>query len=165
MPVASWRTECVTDWAEGEDLLRRRRYGVVETRKGRLWQIRLRPLPKLLAWPEIWPTRADYHARGEPDRCLLYYNQPWRHQKFLALKYMVSTPGTPYATFRAALAVLDDLARLKQVDALLCDAANSRISDRLLSRFGWEAHCPSRWHRNFIKRCYGDGTLHRSRAD
>ena len=52
----------------------------------------LRPLPKLIAWPEIWPTRVDYHASGDADRCRLYYNQPLWHGQFLALKYIVSTP-------------------------------------------------------------------------
>jgi hypothetical protein len=37
----------------------------------------------------------------------------------------------------------------------LTDVSNLRISDRLLRRWGWEAHCPSRWHRHFIKRYYG----------
>ena len=40
----------------------------------------------------------------------------------------------------------------KNADALLCDAANLKISDRLLARFGWEAHAPMLGHRNFIKR-------------
>ncbi len=32
---------------------------------------------------------------------------------------------------------LDRIAELKRTDALLCDAANSRLSDRFLARFGW----------------------------
>ena len=75
---------------------------------------------------------------------------------YLALKYIVSTLGTSYATFRAALTVLDAIAALKQSDAILCDAANVRITDRLLARFGWEPHKPQRWHRNFIRRFYGN---------
>ena len=50
---------------------------------------------------------------------------------------------------------LDRIAELKRTDAILCDAANLRISDRLLARFGWESHAPGRWSRNFIKRFYG----------
>jgi hypothetical protein len=73
----------------------------------------------------------------------------------MALKYIVSTAGTSYATFRAALVELDRIAELKRSDALLCDAANTRLSDRLLARFGWEPHAPARWRRNFIKRFYG----------
>lgn len=137
------------------EALQRRRYGVIETAGGQVVAIHLRPWPKLLSWPEIWPTAGRYHARGGADRCLLYYNQPRGHANFLALKYIVSTAGTSYATFRAALIELDRLAELKRSDAILCDAANTRLSDRLLARFGWEPHAPGRWRRNFIKRFYG----------
>jgi len=115
----------------------------------------LRPWPKLVALPEIFPLGAYYHARGKADRCLLYYNQPRRLPSFLALKYIVSTTGASYATIRAALTVLDAIAELKRSDAIVCDAANVRLSDQLMARFGWEPHKPQRWHRNFIRRFYG----------
>lgn len=149
-----WQT--VTDWDRDSEILRSRRYGVIETAAGQLVAIHLRPWPKLLAWPEILPVGPAYHAKGQADRCLLYYNQPINHPNFLALKYVVSTSGTPYATFRAALTTLDALAALKGTDALLCDAFNQRLSDRFLKRRGWEPHKPQRWHRNFIKRFYGE---------
>ncbi len=85
----------------------------------------------------------------------MYYNQPRSCPNFLALKYVVSSTGTTYATFRAAIATLDAIAAEKRIDAILCDAANSRLSDRFLARQGWEPHKPQRWHRNFIKRFYG----------
>jgi hypothetical protein len=151
----SWLTNSIDDWEEGREALARRRYGVIETAGGRLVAVHLRPLPKLLAWPEIWPAGSAYHARGQADRCLLYYNQPRRFSNFLALKYIISTRATSYATLRAALVALDAVAELKRSDALLCDAANSRLSDRGLRRFGWEPHKPQRWRRNFIKRFYG----------
>jgi pyruvate,water dikinase len=47
------------------------------------------------------------------------------------------------------------IARLKGSDALLCDVANGRITTKLLSRWGWEPHCPSWFHRHYIKRFYG----------
>ncbi|RIK81723.1 MAG: hypothetical protein DCC67_07975 [Planctomycetota bacterium] len=153
--IARWLATTVTDWDAGGELLRRRRYGVIEASGGQAVAVHLRPWPKLLSWPEVWPVRRGYHARGVADRCLLYFNQPRRHPNFLALRYVVSTQGTQYATFRAALVALDRLAEVKGSDALLCDAANSRLSDRLLRRFGWEPHAPARWRRNFIKRFYG----------
>jgi hypothetical protein len=152
--MSSWFAT-IEDWRTGRDALMRRRYGVIETSAGQLVAVHLRPWPKLIAWPEIWPAGPTYHALGEADRCLLYYNQPRRFSNFLALKYIVSTRGTSYATFRAALIALDRLAELKRTDALLCDVANARLSDRLLRRFGWEPHAPRRWRRNFIKRFYG----------
>ncbi len=149
-----WQT--ITDWEAEQDTIRRRRYGVIETAAGRLVAIHFRPWPKLLAWPEILPVGPEYHARGQADRCLLYYNQPRSCSNFLALKYVVTTAGTPYKTFIAALTVLDSVAELKRSDAILCDAFNRRLSDRLLKRYGWEPHKPQRWHRNYIKRFYGE---------
>jgi hypothetical protein len=145
----------ITDWTAGREQLRGRRYGVIETANGELVAFHLRPWPKLISWRELWPVGPAYHARGAEDRCWLYYNQPRRYSNFLALKYIVSTRGTSYATFRAALTALDKLAELKGTDAILCDAANTRLSDRLLARLGWAAHKPARWRRNFIKRFYG----------
>jgi len=36
--------------------------------------------------------------------------------------------------------VLDEIARIKGADALLCEVANFRISDRLMTRWGWTPH-------------------------
>jgi hypothetical protein len=145
----------IDDRQANHDALRRGRYGVIETSAGCLVKIHLRTWPKLLCWPELWPVGPRYHVRGPADRCLLYYNQPRNFPNYLALKYVASTAGTSYATFLAALKSLDMLAELKGADALLCDAANTRLSDRLLRRLGWEPHKPQRWRRNFIKRFYG----------
>jgi hypothetical protein len=150
-----WVIETTTDLDAARDRICVRRYGVIETVSGDLRSIRLRPWPKLVSLPEIWPQGARYHMRGEVDRCLLYYNQPWRMPNFLALRYIVSTPRTSYRTFRASLKVLDAIAELKRIDAIVCDAANVRLSDRLMARLGWEPLAPRRWHRNFIRRFYG----------
>ena len=132
-----------------------RRYGIVETSGGALRAVHLRPWPKLASLPEFVPLGSRYHCRGSADCCLLYYNQPRRMPNFLALKYIVSTNGTTYKTFRAALTALDAIAELKRIDAVVCDAANVRLSDRLMARLGWEPHKPERWHRNYIRRFYG----------
>ncbi len=146
----------IDDWDAGGELLVRRRYGVIEAAAGQAVAVHLRPWPKLIAWPEIWPVGPAYHAGGRGDRCLLYYNQPRRFSNFLALRYIVSTPGASLATIRMALEGLDRLAQLKRTDALLCDAANLRLTDRVMRRFGWTSHKPQRWHRNYIKRFYGE---------
>ena len=131
------------------------RYGVIEASAGEFHHLQLRPLPKLISWPEVWPVRLRFHGRGPQDHCRLYYNQPLSSPNFLALRYIVSTERTSYATFRAALAVLDAVAALKRTDAIVCDVANPRLTDRLMRRWGWDAHKPQRWHRNFIRRFYG----------
>jgi hypothetical protein len=138
----------------GAERVKRGRYGVIEIRGGRLGAIHLRPWPKLISALEAdWLGR--YHKRRPGDRCLLYYNQPRRCSNFLALVFVVSSRDASFATFRRALEVLDEVARLKRTDAIVCDAWNLRISERLLARWGWEPHKPERWHRNYIKRFYG----------
>jgi hypothetical protein len=160
----SWPFQTVRDFSSGRDCVRARRYGVIETAGGELQAIHLRPWPKLVAAPEFLPLGPKYHSRGTTDHCMLYYNQPLRMRNFLALKYVVSTVGTSYRTFRAAVLVLDAIAELKGIDAIVCDAVNMRLSDRFMARLGWEPHKPQRWHRNFIRRFYGQYPKHRGLA-
>src|SRR5262245_40259891 len=111
-----WIRETITDLESSRDDVRARRYGVIETVAGKLHAVHLRAWPKLVSLPEVWPVWPRYHAAGEPDRCLLYYNQPRRMPNYLALKYIVSTAGTSFKTFRAALVTLDQIAELKRID-------------------------------------------------
>ena len=146
--------DTVTDLANPlrADVVRRRPYGYIETVDGRLGRIVLRPWPKIVTavgGRTLGRLRRRFR-RGK--RCRLYFNQPRSCPNFLALRYVETTGDADYATFRRALAVLDEIARLKGIDALLCDAANPKLSDRFLARLGWEPHAPMFGHRNFIKR-------------
>jgi len=147
--------ETVTDLASGAEVLRRRAYGVIEVVDGRFRRVLLRPFPKVVSAPKILLFGGWHHRHRGGDRVLLYYNQPGRFRNFLVLRYMVSSRQTGFGTCSRALAVLDEIARIKRSDALLCDVGNWRISDRLMARWGWQPHCPSRWHRHYIKRFYG----------
>jgi hypothetical protein len=147
--------ETVTDLQAGAEVLRRRPYGVIEAIDGRLGRVLLRPFPKIVSVAEILLLGRWVHKRRAGDGCLVYYNQPRRFPKFLALRYFVSARDTTYATCCRALEALEEIARIKQTDALLANVANWRISPRLLARWGWEQHCPGRWGRHYIKRFYG----------
>ena len=72
------------------------------------------------------------------------------------VKYVVSGRGTAYGTVRRVLDVLDEIARLKKSDALLCHLRNRRISPEMMARRGWEPHCPSGGPGHYIKRFYGN---------
>lgn len=146
--------ETILDLSGQQAALRQGRYGVVEAGDGRFARIELRPFPKLVLLPEIWFGRL-IHRRRPGDRCWIYYNQPRSSPSYLAVTYFFSLSETRLATVDRALEALDEVARIKQTDALVCDAMNDRLSERLLHRHGWEAHCPSCWHRHFIKRFYG----------
>jgi len=147
--------ETVTDLTAGGDVLRRRSYGVIEAADGRFRQVVLRPFPALVSAPDILLIGGLAHRRRAGDRIRFYYNQPRRFPGFLVLKYAESARNTSMTTVTRALAVLDEIARLKQSDALLCDVANGRITAKLASRWGWEPHRPSWFHRHYIKRFYG----------
>jgi hypothetical protein len=147
--------ETVTDLADGAETLRRRRYGVIEVADGRFHRVVLRPFPKIVSAPGILLFGGWYHQHRRGDRLRLYYNQPRRFSNFLVLKYVESARDTSIGTAIRALAVLDEIARQKGSDALLCDVSNWRITTKMLGHWGWAPHCPSRFHRHFIKRFYG----------
>ena len=148
--------ESITDLRAGEPALRRRRYGVIEAVDARLSGIHLRPWPKMISLPEaLWLGRWN-HQRLPGDRCWLYYNQPLGHSNFLAVKYIVSARDCSFATLKAAMTVLEEVARIKNSDAALCHITNGKISDRLLAREGWDRHCLNSYGRHYIKRFYGE---------
>lgn len=148
--------QTVTDFSRSEDALRCRRYGVIEARDGRFHRVCLRPFPKLTSGPEILLLGEPYHRYMPGDRCLLYYNQLHRFPNYLAAKYVVTARDTQLSTICRTLEALDEIARLKRSDAILCDAGNWRLSTAIMFRCGWQPHCPSRWHRYFIRRFYGN---------
>jgi hypothetical protein len=147
--------QTVVDLWEKADILRRRPYGVIEMVDERLAGIHLRPWPRVVSAAEVRWLGGRFHLHRPGNRCLLYYNQPWGFRNFLTLKYVVSSRGATLRTFRGALVILDEIARIKQSDAALCEASNLRISDRLLNRWGWCRHVPDSDRRHFIKRFYG----------
>lgn len=153
MRLAPWQS--ATDLQQDAALIRTRRYGVIEIEAGRLVRIVFRPWPKVISLPEVWWLGGRHHAQASGDRCRLYYNQPRRCPQFLSVMYVTSTRCATFATIRRAGQVLDEIARLKTSDALVCEASNVRISHRLLTRWGWERHCLDSPRRHYIKRFYG----------
>lgn len=148
--------QTINDLRSGAAALRGRSHGVIEMRDERLVGVHLRPFPRLVSVWEVRWRGSRFHSRQPGNACWLYFNQPWTCPGFLTLKYVVSTRDCTLRTFRGALIVLDEIARIKRAAATVCEASNLRISDRLLRRWGWEAHCPDSDRRHFIKRFYGE---------
>jgi hypothetical protein len=146
----------ITDLHAQADVVACRRYGVIEMSAGRLIDVRFRPWPKLASLPETRLIGRYQHTHCSGDRCRLYFNQPLGSLNYLSITYVISNRDTRFSTFRNALCVLEEIAEIKRSDAIICDLGNPRISDRLLDRWGWEPLKSSRWHRQFIKRFYGD---------
>lgn len=157
--------EVVYDLRTGEETIRRRRYGVIEISEARLSRIVFRPWPKVFSGDDVM-LRGQFSPRGLiRDACRLYFNQPAGHRNYLALKFLISHFGTSFASIRRAMIVLDEVARIKQSDAILTHVSNSHISDRLMFRWGWERHLNRSSRRQFIKRFYGDYSRAMSRSD
>ena len=145
-----WLFESIDRISDPE--LIRRRYGVIEARNGQLKAIHFRPFPKIASLPEAWFDRVAKNWRSKQDRCWLYFNEPRSCPGYLTLAYALSSRGTTLATAQAALAALDELAKVKRSDAIVCDASNLRLTDRMLARYGYKKHAPKLHGQHFIKR-------------
>ncbi|QDV68457.1 hypothetical protein Poly24_21660 [Rosistilla carotiformis] len=146
--------ETVCDLEEGAATLQRRHHGVIEVRDGCLSSIHLRPWPTLVTRLRVWRDNRRRDSHSQQDVCRLYYDQLWSQPNFLVLKYVVSTPGTRFATARLAALTLDAIAEIKRTDAIVCEASNARLSERLLDRWGWQRHLLTSSRRHYIKRLY-----------
>ena len=146
--------ETVFDLTAGAETLRCRPYGVIEAADGAFREVRIRPFPKIASVPEAMFLGGWRHrfCAATAFGSITISRGDSAISSFCA--YVVSNRDTSLATVRRALDALEEIARLKQSDALLCDAGNWRISAKLLDRLGWAPHCPSRWHRHYIKRFY-----------
>lgn len=132
--------------------VRARRYGLIEARDGVFRALHFRPFPKFASHAEAWLDRVTRNWRRAEDCCWLYFNEPRSCPGFLTLAYVVSSGKARVATVQASLAALDEIARLKRSDAIVCDASNLRLSDRMMTRYGFVRHAESLAGRNFIKR-------------
>lgn len=144
----------VSDMAQASDFLRQRRAGRIVTHSGRLQAVYGR-------WwgysGNLFQVQWDMRVGSlDHDRCELYYHIPRSASGFITLSYVHTGPRTSLATLYAATLVLDEIARLKQSSGIVCHVTNRRISDRLLKRWGWQAHCLHWKGRHFIKRFYGN---------
>lgn len=73
---------------------------------------------------------------------------------FLVVDFIRTGAGARYRTFVAAANVLDEIARLRGTLAIVAHVSNASISDRLLTRLGWERHLTQWPGRHWIKRFY-----------
>ena len=144
-----------TELSLDRDRLQACRHGMIAAEGGRVRAIHVRRFGRSASWLGIALVGSRLHRRRKGDRCYVYFTQPRSCPDYLSLTYVWSTGDCSLRTLRAAMAALDTVAQIKRSQAIVCDVWNWRISDRLLKRAGWEAHCTMRWHRNHIKRFYG----------
>ena len=125
--------DSITDLTCAANTLRQRRYGVIEVVNGRFQRVLLRPLAQDSDWPGGALAGPEWlHRWRRGDWLLLYYNQPWRFPQLLGTGTMAGFPAgkTDRRSVRVGLEALDEIARRKNSDALLCDVL------RQLANFG-----------------------------
>ncbi len=152
--LAGWGLQPITNIACKRPLVTRRKVGRIVVEDGRLQAV----------YGRWWPYYADAvqaHLDAafrmvRRDRCELFYHSAKSSNGFLTLDYLRAGPHTTLSTLYGATLVLDEIARLKQSVAIVAHVTNERISNRLLERLGWQAHCLTWKGRHFIKRFYGD---------
>jgi hypothetical protein len=152
--------ETIRDFDASKAILRARPYGMIEFSQGMLVRIQLKPWPKFASIVEARWLSSWKNVGRESDVCRLYYNQPLLHRNFLTLSYIESTAGTKWQTVVGAMNLLDRIAYLKRSDAIVAELTNSKVSDRLPPRLGWERHMEHKPHRHWIKRFYGTYPAH-----
>lgn len=147
-----WLWKSINNLAAARDTVARRRYAIIEVRGGLLHALHFRPFPKFASIAEAWLDSRVRSWRRADDHCWLYFNEPRSCPGFLTLAYLVSTSAASLKSIQTALAALDEVAKIKRSDAIVCDASNLRLSDRVMARYGFEKHALTLPGRNFIKR-------------
>jgi len=138
------------------ECLKNKPYGMIEAHDGHLAFVQIRPFPKFISVAEAAWIGGWTHKRIQRNRVQVFYNQPVQHKNFLVAKYAVSELGTTLATMRAAFRTFMEIARLKQVDAALCQVISKRVTDRVMRYWGFEPHHPGGRGRHYIRRFYGE---------
>ena len=146
----------VTDIEAQAEIVRRRPYGVIEAVDGEFRRVIFRPWPKWISIPEVLFLAPWLRRRRGRDRCLLYFDQTWRQPNYLAVKYLLTYRGTSYASVVAARRAVDEVARIKRSDALVCQVSNNRLNGRIMKRWGWEPLNDSPRCTLFVRRFYGE---------
>lgn len=129
------------------------RAGSIVTASGRLVQVRRRWMGYKASRIRVWWD--THHRATKQDRCQLFFHHAFGMPDFLVIGYVASDKNCSLSTFYCALLALDEIARIKGAHAIVAEATNSRISDRLFKRWGWDRHCHKLSGRHYIKRFYG----------
>ena len=135
--------------------VRARRHGMIEVAAGRLVRVRAATVDAAgdaAGDRDAGPLEAPLASRRLLPGLL---HSAEGHAELLGGDVRCFWPGDDADQHPGASVILDEIAQLRRADALVCDLGNARISDRLLTRWGWTSLNPGQRRRLFIKRFYG----------
>ena len=93
-----------------------------------------------------------FAGRGNHRRCEIDFHVPWGSPGFVTLDYIRAGRRTGYGNLRRAVRALEQYARDRRSHAIVAHVTNPMITDRLLTRLGWEQHCLHWRGRHWIRR-------------
>ncbi len=128
------------------------RQGRIVVQNGQLVQVQRRWLGGNTSMAQVW-WQAKY-GRADDDLLWLDYHQPRGMPGFLTLDYIRSGKKAGYRSLVRALDVLNEIARIRSVVAIVAHISNAKITDRFLLRQGWQQHMPDWQGRHWIRRFY-----------
>ena len=150
--ILMFKLASICDPVAGSDQLRRWRCGRIVMQAGRLVEIQRRLTCGSVSVAQVW-WQARF-GRNDDDICWLDYHQPLGMPAFLTLDYVRSGTRAGYKSFIGACHVLDEIAKIRSANAIVAHVTNGNISDRLLTRTGWEQHLTHWSGRHWIRRFY-----------
>ena len=125
-------------------------FGEIELSHGQLVRIRPRWWPR---FGSQWESFQDSYVRTLPEDFLrAYYAFPWRAPGYMTVLYAQSGPRTQYKTLHRAVEAMNEIASLRDTQAIVCQLVNQRGTERLMNRWGYVRHAASLGDNHFIKR-------------
>lgn len=104
-------------------------------------------------WASQWDVAKDETRRSASNgECRFFYSFPWRTPGFMAVNYMTSGEQTNYRTMLLGVQILEQIARHKKSNAIVCQAYSDRLSERLMHRWGYVRHALSIGDNHYIRR-------------
>lgn len=107
-------------------------------------------------WPRIassfdvfWDEKV---SSGEPNSCRVFLSFPKRAPGYLTVNYLCTGPNTEYRILARATKIVDQIAIVRNCQAIVCQVISQRISERLLQRWGYVPHAQSLGNGHFIRR-------------
>jgi hypothetical protein len=160
-PVSQPIESVVTEISIDADKVRSWRCGQIVVRDGELVTVHRRFFGASASIVQvIW--QAGW-GRSNNSQCVIDYHSPLGMPGFITLDYIRAGQTAGYRTFRQAVRVLEQIAQIKKVHAIVAHVTNPLITDRLLTRLGWERHCLNWKGRHWIRRFDHSNTVGRTR--
>lgn len=126
------------------------RYGEIEVSSGSLVAIHRRWWPRIGSQSEAYLD--SYHRTLPSDSCRAYFAFPFRAPGYMTVLYARGGPNLQYKTIDQAVLVMDEIAQLRDSNAIVCQVVSDRGTERLMNRWGYVRHACTLGDNHYIKR-------------